>query len=71
MVCRQLGLTHSAPEVIRDAFYGAGSGPIWQNAVRCNGHETQLVDCSIKERKTHNCTHEEDISVSCTGIDSS
>ena len=48
VVCRQLGLPHSATAVLRDALYGAGSGPIWLDKVRCDGSETLLVDCIIE-----------------------
>ena len=67
MVCRQLGFPNQYPEVIRDAFYGTGSGPIWLNDFRCNGSEKFLVDCKIEGWRTFGCTHLDDVGVNCTG----
>jgi len=43
--------------------YGAGSGQIW--LVRCNGRETSITNCQYRSWSRHNCTHDNDVSVSC------
>ena len=43
--------------------YGAGSGSIWIMTVRCSGPETHITDC--EENYVVDCTHSEDVSVSC------
>ena len=49
--------------------YGAGSGAIWLNNVHCNGTETDIRNCEHDVWGSHNCTHSQDVSVSCvTGI---
>jgi len=45
--------------------YGAGSGQIWLERVRCNGTETSITDCQHRDWGRHNCTHKNDVSVSC------
>ena len=43
--------------------FGAGTGSIHMDDVRCVGSESRLVDCSHTAR--HNCAHIEDVSVRC------
>ena len=45
--------------------YGAGSGPIWLNNVQCSGSETNITECQRSDWGRHNCTHDNDVSVSC------
>ena len=42
-----------------------GIGQIWLSDVQCNGNETRLTDCAIPAFGTPNCTHAEDVGVSC------
>jgi len=46
--------------------YGAGSGQIWLTNVRCNGTETNMTNCQHNGWGNHGCTHDNDVSVSCT-----
>jgi len=49
--------------------YGAGSGQIMLDNVRCNGTETDVANCQHDGWGSHNCRHRQDVSVSCsTGI---
>ena len=43
--------------------FGAGTGSIHMDEVRCVGSESRLVDCSHTAR--HNCAHTEDVSIRC------
>jgi len=48
--------------------YGAGSGPIWLDNVQCNGTENNISACQHNGWGRHNCTHSQDVSVSCPAV---
>ena len=65
VVCRQLGFT-GAKAVRKQAYYGAGSGPILLREVKCNGEESYIWDCSHSGWNEHECGgHWEDAGVEC------
>ena len=53
-----------AVAVLRAGF-GAGSGPIYLDDVRCNGSESALVNCTY-DSVTTDCSHTEDAGVRCS-----
>ncbi|KAJ8040920.1 Deleted in malignant brain tumors 1 protein [Holothuria leucospilota] len=65
VVCRQMGFS-SATSAKSNAFFGAGSGPIFLDNVACTGYESSIMDCSHGGLGNHNCGHNEDAGVVCT-----
>ena len=49
--------------------FGAGSGPIHLDDVKCGGEEINLLSCSqLPKTIKHNCKHSEDAGVKCRGV---
>ncbi|ESO89536.1 hypothetical protein LOTGIDRAFT_125182, partial [Lottia gigantea] len=67
VACRQLGFTTQGAHYESNAFFGEGTGPIWLDDLRCNGEEKYLTDCLNAGWGEHNCRHQHDVSVICTG----
>ena len=51
----------------RNAFFGAGTGPIYLNYVYCTLSARQLLECSSRPILTDNCDHRTDAGVGCEG----
>ncbi|XP_067170477.1 deleted in malignant brain tumors 1 protein-like [Apteryx mantelli] len=66
VVCRQLGCG-MALSAFGGARYGRGADPIWLDNVHCVGTEVTLSECQAQPWGVHNCGHEEDVSVVCSG----
>lgn len=49
--------------------YGAGTGKIWLDNMRCRGNETSLDKCAHNGLENHNCHHGEDVSIACNFAD--
>ncbi|CAI5641393.1 unnamed protein product [Oreochromis niloticus] len=67
VVCRELncGKALSAP---RSSHFGEGTGEIWLDDVSCSGSESSLTKCQHKGFGTHDCTHQKDAGVICSGV---
>ena len=51
----------------RNAFFGAGTGPIYMDDVACTLSASQLLECSSRQISSHNCLHSADAGVGCEG----
>ncbi|XP_045886833.1 deleted in malignant brain tumors 1 protein-like [Micropterus dolomieu] len=67
VVCREVGCGTplGAPQ---SAHFGKGTGRIWLNKVACSGSERSLTECQHKGFGQHNCDHDEDAGVICSGL---
>jgi len=51
-----------------NAYFGAGSGPIFLDDVHCTSRSTQLLECWSRPILSHNCLHSADAGAKCEGI---
>ena len=47
------------------AHFGPGTGIIWLDDVSCNSTATSIAMCGHQPWGTSDCTHNEDVSISC------
>ncbi|XP_066524958.1 scavenger receptor cysteine-rich type 1 protein M130-like [Hoplias malabaricus] len=66
VVCRELNCGE-AVDALSDAHFGAGSGLIWTNNVDYNGSESTLRNCKSQGWGKHNCGHDKDAGIICSG----
>ncbi|XP_025103262.1 deleted in malignant brain tumors 1 protein-like isoform X2 [Pomacea canaliculata] len=65
VACRMLGLNSTTAVAVGSYKYGAGSGPILLDDLRCVGNETSLAQCRHRGLYRHDCGHWEDVGVVC------
>lgn len=62
VACQQLGYMRGTAT----PMLGGGTGEIWMDEVMCSGPEARLVDCAFGGWGIHDCSHGEDVGVSCS-----
>ncbi|KAI2643781.1 Deleted in malignant brain tumors 1 protein [Labeo rohita] len=65
VVCKEMGCGNVV-NVLYNAYFGQGSGPIWMDDVYCSGSESTLKNCRSKGWGVHNCGHQHDAGVICS-----
>ncbi|XP_028833197.1 neurotrypsin isoform X2 [Denticeps clupeoides] len=66
VVCRQLG--YRTGDSVSPMQFGEISGPILLDDVSCSGKEPALTHCAHREWLKHDCTHREDVALSCNPL---
>ena len=61
LACSAGGIAYS------NAYFGAGTGPIYLDNVACTSSASQLLECSSRPILSHNCHHSADAGVGCKG----
>ena len=64
VACYSLGFGYDGRKMNID-IYGVGNGTIWLDDIECNGTERHIGQCSHRGWGVHNCTHDEDVAISC------
>ncbi|KAB0407282.1 hypothetical protein E2I00_019037, partial [Balaenoptera physalus] len=63
VVCRQLGFKYGKQASAN--HFEESTGPIWLDDVNCSGKETSFLQCSRRPWGRHDCSHWEDVAISC------
>ncbi|XP_049330184.1 scavenger receptor cysteine-rich type 1 protein M130-like [Astyanax mexicanus] len=66
VVCRELGCGFPV-EVLGAAAFGRGVGQVWSEELQCRGNESQIHFCPKSSSLKHNCSHDNDVGLVCTG----
>ncbi|XP_056011221.1 deleted in malignant brain tumors 1 protein-like [Ostrea edulis] len=66
IVCKMLGKPYSNAYALGRAYFGAGTGQIWLDDVKCTGSEASIDLCPHRPYGSNNCRHGEDVGVVCT-----
>jgi serine protease 12 (motopsin) len=64
VACRQLFGPGSSMVTFTNGDVGLG-GNIWLDDLNCNGGEARLIDCGHLPVGSHNCSHGEDVLITC------
>ncbi len=66
VACRQLGYPN-AVKALQGRDVPDGTGQIWLDEVGCTGREQSLTSCTHSGWGSHDCGHNEDAGVQCSG----
>jgi len=66
VLCRELGCGGNV-QPLPNAHFGAGTGPIWMDSLRCRGDESNLRNCQFGGWGNHQCIHAYDAGIICKG----
>ncbi|XP_049333075.1 deleted in malignant brain tumors 1 protein-like isoform X6 [Astyanax mexicanus] len=66
VVCRELGCG-SPVEVLGAAAFGRVEGQVWSEELQCRGNESQIHFCPKSSSLKHNCSHDNDVGLACSG----
>lgn len=66
VACRELNCG-TAVAVKYKAFFGRGQDNVWLDDVECIGDEKSIVDCPHRGLGEHDCDHNEDAGLICSG----
>ncbi|XP_049334573.1 deleted in malignant brain tumors 1 protein isoform X2 [Astyanax mexicanus] len=66
VVCRELGCG-SPVEVLGAAAFGRGEGQVWSEELQCRGNKSQIHFCPKSSSLKHNCSHDNDVGLACSG----
>ncbi|XP_066524607.1 antigen WC1.1-like [Hoplias malabaricus] len=66
VVCRELGCGRPVEVLEADAF-GRGEGQVWSEEFQCRGDESQIYLCPRSSLLKHNCSHNNDVGLICSG----
>ncbi|XP_052821548.1 deleted in malignant brain tumors 1 protein [Octopus bimaculoides] len=64
VVCKSLN--YKSGKILPAESYEVAKGKIWMDDVRCVGNEKTIFDCQYSPLGTHDCTHKQDVMISCT-----
>ncbi|XP_033119554.1 CD5 antigen-like [Anneissia japonica] len=67
VVCKELGF-RKGETFHYDGRYGPGGGEILLDNTHCNGDELSIFDCEHNPIGRHDCSHAEDIAVTCVPL---
>ncbi|XP_012664829.1 scavenger receptor cysteine-rich type 1 protein M130 isoform X1 [Otolemur garnettii] len=65
VLCRELQCG-TVVSILGGAHFGQGSGQIWAEEFRCEGHESHLSLCPVAPRPEGICSHSRDVGVVCS-----
>lgn len=66
VVCRELGCGLPV-KVLGTSAFGKGRGQVWTKELQCIGNESQIYFCQGQFTLDHNCSHENDMGLICSG----
>ncbi|XP_041372995.1 deleted in malignant brain tumors 1 protein-like [Gigantopelta aegis] len=65
VICGMMGFSRTGAQIVSNAGFGEGTGPIYIDDLSCGGFEKSFVQCGHNPNNKVNCRHEEDVGVRC------